>query len=339
MAQERSDLKNPDRVDPSDYSLSETSENNTAGFNDELNLERSARNSFDGVSDKEDMSLTANDDVPAEAEQIKEQIEETRNQMGETIDAIQDKLSFSNISEQVSEHVNNAVETAKGAVYDATIGKAANLMRNFGDDISQTSIVRTAKSNPFPFVLIGLGAGLLAYQTYTGKGNGKTRRHEFTAGRDRRYDTSSVGTTSEGGLLSGARETVSHATETVSGAAGTAYNKVTGVVESAYTGAGDAAHRAYDKVGELKSTAVEQYDHYIEENPLAVGAVALALGAAVGMAIPSTNYESKLMGEYRQDLMDKAQTTASNLLDKTKEVVTEAGRTVSDQARASLTDH
>jgi ElaB/YqjD/DUF883 family membrane-anchored ribosome-binding protein len=335
MAQKRSDI---DRVDPSDYTLRKDDNSDILGVNDESELSSTGQ-SLPSAGIGDDTSLMTDEDVPVEAEQIKGQIEETRNQMGETIDAIQDKLSFSNISEQVTEHVNNAVETAKGAVYDATIGKAANLMKNFSEDISKTSIVRTAKSNPFPFVLIGLGAGLLAYQTYTGKGNnGRGRRHEFTAGRDPRF-ASQRGGAAESGMLTSARETVSHAAETVTGAAGTAYSKVTDVVDNAYTGANEVAHRAYDKVGALKSTAVEQYDHYIEENPLAVGAVAIALGAAVGMAIPSTRYESRMLGEYRQDLMDKAQTTASHLLDKTKEVVNEAGRTVSEQARATMTEH
>jgi ElaB/YqjD/DUF883 family membrane-anchored ribosome-binding protein len=337
MAEKRSDLENVDRVDPSN-SLSETG--GSSRRDDEMELISSESDTFDAGSDRTDMNLAADEaDVPVEAEQIKGQIEETRNQMGETIDAIQDKLSFSNISEQVSEHVNNAVVTAKDAVYDATLGKAANFMKNFGGDISNTTIVRTAKNNPFPFILIGLGAGMLAYQSYTGKGNGKSRRHEFTSGRDRRYGSQPAMNTSERGVLGDARDTMSSAADTVSSAAGTAYDKVTGLVETAKTGTGDVVNRAYSKVGEFKSTAVEQYDHYIEENPLAVGAVALALGAAVGMAIPSTRYESRLVGEYRQDLMDKAQTTASNLLDKTKEVVTEAGKTVSEQAKASITDH
>jgi hypothetical protein len=46
-------------------------------------------------------------DTPVEAEQLREQIEETRRGMGETIDAIQEKLSFSNISEQVQAQVSS----------------------------------------------------------------------------------------------------------------------------------------------------------------------------------------------------------------------------------------
>ena len=104
-----------------------------------------------------------------ETEQLKDQIEETRNEMGETIGAIQDKLTYTNISEQVSDHVNIAVESAKLAIYDATVGKATSIMKNISDEVSGSSIVKTAKRNPVPFILIGLGAGLHAYQTYGAK--------------------------------------------------------------------------------------------------------------------------------------------------------------------------
>src|SRR5438477_12905005 len=78
---------------------------------------------------------TDNDDTGTteETENLKAKIAETRSQMGETIDELQERLSFSNISEQVSEHVSNVIETAKNSAYDATIGKAVGFMKNMGD--------------------------------------------------------------------------------------------------------------------------------------------------------------------------------------------------------------
>ncbi|MEO6051399.1 MAG: DUF3618 domain-containing protein [Pyrinomonadaceae bacterium] len=307
MAEERNDIENIDRVDANDRT--------PAGTTDSL-----ARGQSD-VGDDTDQT-----------DQLKDQIEETRSQMGETIDAIQDKLSFINLSEQVSEHVNNAVETAKVAVYDATIGKAANIMKNLGDEFSGSSIVNTAKNNPFPFILIGLGAGLLAYRSYSGKGGKKRVHHLEVAGRDpRESEGNESHTDSPLNKLMGV-------TDKGTGAAGTAYDKVSGAVGTAYSGAGEAVSQAYGKVGELGTTVRGKYDTHIEENPLAVGAVALALGAAVGMAIPSTKYEGEWMGNARQELVDKAQTTAADLIDKTKEAVTDAGRSLADQARSAITE-
>ena len=311
MAQERSDLNIVDRVDPSADLVSR--DDDVLRMNPEIDAD--------------------DQDVPAEAEQIMDQIEETRSQMGDTIDAIQDKLSFSNLSEQVSEHVNNAVETAKEAVYDATIGKAANIMKN----VSNTNIVRTVKDNPIPFILIGAGAGLLAYQAYSGKrGNGRYRRNEFAsaAGGLDREEYSGEGQHS---LTDTAREKLSGVKGKVTDVAGTALNKVSGAVDTAYTGAGEVMSKARVRASELGTQAYDVYDHYLEENPLAVGAVALAVGAAVGFAIPATRYEGELLGDAREQLMTKAQSTASHLLDQAKQVVTEAGQSLTQQTGTTTT--
>jgi len=317
MAEERGNLENFDRVDPSESTRSAMESRNS-----ELS---------DDGDDMLDLASSSDDDAAPETEQIKSQIEETRNQMGETIDAIQDRLSFTNISEQVSEHVNNAVESAKEAVYDATIGKAATIMKNISSELSNSSIVKTAAKNPFPFILIGLGAGLLAYQTYSGSGRktDRSRRLASMGGEAYRDEQTS---------LEGVGSKVSALTGTVSDAAGTAYEKVSTAVGGAYSSAGDAVGKAYGKVGDLTAVASDKYDYYIEENPLAVGAVALALGAAVGFAIPASSFESRVMGPAREQLMGKAQDTASDLIDKTKNAVLEASHTISDQL-ASKTDH
>lgn len=305
MAEERTDIENTDRIDPSEYKPAE----DDASREDILDI----KNSNESYEQNDD-------DAPIEAEQIKDQIEETRSQMGETIDAIQDKLSFANLSDQVSEHVSNAVETAKEAVYDATIGKAANMMKNLTNDISNSTVIRTAKNNPLPFILIGVGAGILAYQGYTGKlSNGRNRRRYLSEPRDQNTlsQTSTTGTIGE--KLSGVKETVSTT-------ASNALDKVSGAMDTAYSSAGEIVNKAYDRAGEVGTAAHGMYDRYIEENPLAVGAVALGLGAAVGFALPSTRYEGQMLGEAREQFLEKAQDTASNLLDKTKQVVTEANR-------------
>jgi hypothetical protein len=262
---------------------------------------------------------SADEELPAEADQIKEQIEETRNQMGETIDAIQERLSIANISEQVSEHVNQAVENAKVALYDATVGRAATFMKQVGNELGNSNVIGTIKSNPLPYILLGAGAGLLIYQGYSGKGRSSRGR---TNGGPRSLASAAESSEGRGGGVTG----------TISSAAGNAYGKVTGAVGGAYNEAGEYVSQAYNKVGELGSTVREQYDHYVEAKPLALGAVALGLGVAVGLAIPSTQYESELLGDARQNLLDKAQDTAAGLIDRTKQMVTEAGQAITDQA-------
>ena len=359
MAEKSSDLENVNSFpenDSTDYTLTraETDDLATAARDaaiadddddDDIAAETVSATSSDDDDDDDDVHTTS------DTEEIRSQIEETRAQMGETIDAIQEKLSFSNISEQVSDQINSAVETAKDAVYDATLGKAGTFMKNLGNELSNTTVVQTARDNPLPFVLIGLGVGLLAYNGFSSgkrRGNGSSYgyssqgsssgRSTFRSATDTVTGAASSAAGTVGDAASSAYGTVtgaaSNAAGKVSDVATSAYGKVTDVAGSAYEGIGNYAGTAREKVGELGTQAREQYDYYIEENPLAVGAVALAIGAAVGFSIPSTQYEGEWMGEARQNLLDKAQEQASTLVDKVKQVAGEAQKTIGDEVKA-----
>ena len=250
-----------------------------------------------------------------ETERIHAEIEETRAEMGETIDEIQDRLSFSNISEKVSEKVSEAVDTAKDTAYDATVGKAVNFMKQAGNGVMETSAARTVKENPLPFALIGIGSALLIYSSYT---RSNSRRRYST---NSKYGTKRNFIRQDRGYDEGSAGLLDSATEKLSDKADGAYEKVTNVASSTLTRTSEIANKAYERAGELGTSAQETYDRYIEERPLAVVAAAAAVGAAIGFAIPSTSYESELMGDARQDVLAKAEETATDLVDKAKEVV------------------
>ena len=178
---------------PGDITPSGTPETGLTSGNTDIEKFTDSTVSTDADEDR-DLEMATEDDASEETEQIRAQIEETRAGLGETIDAIQERLSFSNISEQVSEQVSSAIESAKDSVYEATIGKVAHFMKNTGKEISHSSLVSTAKENPLPFILIGVGAGLLAYQGF-GRGNTSRRNVRYGAtprliGRQERRDDS-----------------------------------------------------------------------------------------------------------------------------------------------------
>ena len=287
-------------------------------------------------------------DAPEETEHIKAKIEETRSQMGETIDAIQEKLSFENISEQVkkqvSEHINSALETAQESVYEATLGnlgKAGKFMQNVGKELSKSDAGKFARKNPFPLVLVGLGIGLLAYEFSGKKKYSPHSKHERGNGKSGNSGLSLKSATGKIGDAAGnAYETVTDATgnalQSVGGAASAVYGTVTGAAGDAYSSVEKIAGETYNKVGDYGSQAREQYEYHIEENPLAVGALALAIGAAVGLAIPATRYEGEMFGEYRQQLIEKAQETADNFIDRAKDAASQARETISDEVKKSV---
>ncbi|MFN2411528.1 MAG: DUF3618 domain-containing protein [Pyrinomonadaceae bacterium] len=347
MAQKPSELTRRGTIDPVAANI---------GANSDPALARMTDNAeYAAMESQERLENTG--DQPEDTEQLKAQIEETRKEMGETIDAIQEKLSFSNISEQVSEQVSNVIETAKDTAYDATIGKAVNFMKTTGEGIANSGVVRTVSENPFPFVLIGLGAGLLAYQTYGGSSRKLSRyrsynpdgRYLSSSGRSQNWEGRDEGRPSMAMRETGRTQKGNGALDTVKGAAGDAYESVSGAaagayetasdaVSEAYSGAGNMMRKAYDSAGEYGSKAYDTYDHYMDENPLVIGAVAAAVGAAVGMAIPATHLEGRLVGETRDNLLDKAQSKAGDLIDRAKQVASEAGETIKDEANKALSE-
>lgn len=330
MDQKSGDLtENKGILSESDKSIISTT---TKGDSDNAFLEKYADET---VAD----DTAESEEIAEEPGQIRQQIEETRKEMSETIDAIQERLSFQNISEQVSEQVNNVIETAKDTVYGATIGKVENFMKNAGRElktagreISKTEVYKTVKTNPVPFALIGLGAGLLLIDNF-----GRKKSYNYRRNYNNDYD-SRQSIENKPSMLNSAGEKVTEAAgttyENVSYAAQKAYGGVTSAASSAYHTVDEGAHRVYEKAGELGTQAKERYDYYIEENPLAVGAVALAIGAAVGFSIPSTRYEGELMGEARQNLLQKAQDTAGTLVDRAKEITGEATRSFQEEVKA-----
>jgi hypothetical protein len=55
------------------------------------------------------------------------------------------------------------------------------------------------------------------------------------------------------------------------------------------------------------------FQRLLDQNPLALGLVALALGALIGALIPETRRENELLGPQRDQLAHKAQDTVSDL--------------------------
>jgi hypothetical protein len=71
----------------------------------------------------------------------------------------------------------------------------------------------------------------------------------------------------------------------------------------------------------------------IEQNPMALGLVAVAVGGAVALAAPETRRENELLGEARDTLIDRAQTSAQTAVEKVQRVVEEVGETVEKEAK------
>jgi hypothetical protein len=96
------------------------------------------------------------------------------------------------------------------------------------------------------------------------------------------------------------------------------------------TGVSHSAHRVHTG-----------YDAAMRDNPLALSAVALAIGALVGLLLPVTRRENELLGDVRDNLIDRAQAFASDVASEavqsaqqvTDRVKNEASRALNEEVR------
>ena len=70
----------------------------------------------------------------------------------------------------------------------------------------------------------------------------------------------------------------------------------------------------------------------MREQPLVVGAVIIAIGAAIGAALPSTRKEDELMGKTRDRLREKAGEFGNDVIDRAGHVAKTAMQAADDKA-------
>lgn len=101
-------------------------------------------------------------------------------------------------------------------------------------------------------------------------------------------------------------------------------DKLTGA-RDAVTGTASKAVPSGEKVGRVKDTA--------ERNPIGLAVGAAAVGFVVGLAIPSTRVENEHVGEMSDRLIDAAKETASDAVERGKQVAQDAAQTAQESGR------
>lgn len=97
-----------------------------------------------------------------------------------------------------------------------------------------------------------------------------------------------------------------------------------GAREAAMHFAGDArrtGRRAVRGASRGVRRAEQGIEATLRDNPLALGAVAIAIGAAIGLSLPHTEVEDEWMGETKERLMNRAEGFAGEAIHKAEEAV------------------
>jgi ElaB/YqjD/DUF883 family membrane-anchored ribosome-binding protein len=296
-----------------------------------------------------DDSENLDPEVAAEIEQKREDIEHTRSELTETVEAIQERLNPQRL-----------VDEAKETVREATIGKAEQMAYEVGERVRETrmSFMDTIRENPVPAALAAIGLGWLwtkrSHSSSYGWGadyERSRRRIEYSEGWGTDYERRQHrGPMRQAGhVVSGAAGQAGHvvggAAGKVGDVAGNTASKVGDVAGQAASKVGHVAGDVKDTAGELAEATQERlsefgtgaqhqarraqdwYQHNLQENPLVVGAAAMVVGAAIGLALPETQREAELMGDARDRLMDKAKEVAHEAGDRVQQAVKETADT------------
>jgi len=232
-------------------------------------------------------------------EQIENEIARTRADMDSTLDAIQRKLSPTELMDQ-----------------------AMNYVRHTGADQVIGGIGRTMRDNPIPIALIGLGCAWLLYSGVSSRRDGERRTDD---GRDMSggdyYPAANGGGE---GRFAALRDGASRTAEAVTSAA---HDAVEGVREAARTV--KLGEYARDGMGRAR----HGYDAMVADRPLALGAIGLAVGAAVGLMLPATRQEDEALGEYRDQVFEQAQAAGREQVQKAQTVANEAWRAAKETVK------
>ena len=108
-----------------------------------------------------------------------------------------------------------------------------------------------------------------------------------------------------------------------------AFRRARRTSRGAYRGAAGYAGGAYSG---LQRSAAD----VLEREPLILGAIGLAVGAAIGAALPRTEIEDRLMGERAAELKDEAMHAAEEQLERAKDVTKKAYEAGREEAGSQL---
>lgn len=239
------------------------------------------------------MSEHYNDRSP---EDIQREIERTRADMGDTLDSIRQKASPGQLVDEALHYFKN--------------GGAGQFTNNLGE---------TVKQNPVPVSLIGIG---IAWLALTGSRGPSTSSTWTTSESHRGGDWAGNAAARTGHVVQGARARAGEVGERLGEMTHNAQERVSGAASQV------SEHTRY-QVERAKDTL-----HYLRtEQPLILGILGFALGAALGSALPSTPQEDALMGEVRDKYLHRAKEAGKDYLEQGKRVAAAAGEAAREEAR------
>jgi hypothetical protein len=183
--------------------------------------------------------------------------------------------------------------------------KGSDFIKDLGD---------AARRNPVSAALIGMGIVWL----FAGKAGVRSAELLQRTGLDRLPDA--------------ARNAIGATQDRVASAADVVRETGSDGIETATRMASEYA-KALPDAADVLGTVRGNLTDLFKAQPLALGAIGLAIGAGIAAALPSTDIENSYLGETSETLKSKATEIAGQQIEKAATVATTVAETVADEAR------
>jgi hypothetical protein len=283
----------------------------------------------------------ARDPPSRESEALRAEISQTRSRLSETLDELGERLNPQNVKHEITERV-------KDGIRGATIGRVQQMARHTADKMhdTRTSLMETVRENPVPASLVGIGLAWLFMNQARSKPADTKRPARYTDEFDEdswsEFDEADFDAElprREAGKVERLRERTSEMAESVKEASGEVVQRAQHAVEDAGDKAREVAgrvkRRARNVAGDVARGSRRQayrVEGYYQDNPIVLGMAALGAGLAVGMSVPRTEAETRLVGEARDELVEKVRDVVD---EKTAKVEQVAGRVYEEGKRVA----
>jgi hypothetical protein len=237
------------------------------------------------------MGEAPNEDLTAEqVRALREDIAQTREDIGDTLEAIGEKLSPRNMVQEAADSVRDAA-ARKVENVSRTVGNVMTTASERASDLADQAretvdvVRRRVGDNALPAALTAIGIGWIAYNAMRGDGSEGVQPYNA-----RWRDVPEPG--SGEGYWASARDE-DESTES--------WRRESRRGESLRGRVNSTAHRLACDVARI-----------FRQNPLAFAVAGAAVGVAIGLSVPETETENRMLGETRDAVLDRAREVVAN---------------------------
>jgi ElaB/YqjD/DUF883 family membrane-anchored ribosome-binding protein len=276
---------------------------------------------MDETRTEETMTETMTTEEKRTAQEIRGDIRQTISEMGRTLDEIRYRLSPEEIKSKAKERVR-----------EATVGRAVKAKEAMGESMHeyQGAFKETLRDHPVPSALAGIGLGWFLMSMIKERKDRKRGRH-YPA-ECHYYYSGTTGTMEKicPPGRAGMRGEMESGGEGLGAKTGEMKEKLSETAEewkermSSTTGhARERAHEFSMHARSRYANARDEMQYQMQDNPLSVGMLALAAGAVIGLVIPESRWEDRMMGQTRDDLLHQAREKGMEHVQKARHAMEE----------------